>query len=134
MGRSRFFPIRKSRAAASADRWQRSPARPGTGSIPYFLPTARKRSASTPNTISTWCSPDTPTAAQIYRAFEAEAGKVQVTTHRLPRILGRVLLAVLALVCGLLFWLFVVLVQPAAVAPEAPAAQAVAAELPAEDN
>ena len=79
-------------------------------------------------------TPDTPSAAQVYRAFEAEAGKAQVATHRLPRILGRVVLVVMALVCGTLFWLFAVLSQPAAIAPEAPAAQAAAVESPAEDS
>lgn len=77
---------------------------------------------------------DTPSAAQIYRAFEAEAGKAQVTTRHLPRVLGRAALVVMALLCGALFWLFAVLVQPAAVAPEAPAAQSAAAEVPAEGS
>ena len=55
-----------------------------------------------------------PAASRVYRAFEAEASRSEAATHRLPRILGRVLLTAMALLCAALFWLFAVLVQPEA--------------------
>ena len=56
--------------------------------------------------------PGIPQIAQVYRAFEAEAGGAQVTGHRVSRVVGWVLLALMALVCAAAFWLFAVLVQP----------------------
>lgn len=56
--------------------------------------------------------PGVPQPGQVYRAFEAEVDGAQVTGHRVSRIAGRVLAAVLALACAAAFWLFAVLVQP----------------------
>lgn len=53
-----------------------------------------------------------PHPGQVYRAFEAEAGAVQVSGHRFTQILGGALLALMALLCAGAFWLFAVLVQP----------------------
>ena len=78
-------------------------------------------------------APDAPSAAQIYRAFEAEAGKAQVPNRRLPRALGKALMVLLALFCGALFWLFAVLVQPAVPEPDVPR-PAVTAEAPAPEG
>ena len=57
--------------------------------------------------------PGIPQPAQVYRAFEAEADGAQLTGHRFSRVAGRVLVALLALLCAAAFWLFAVLVQPA---------------------
>ena len=54
-----------------------------------------------------------PQVSQVYRAFEAEADGATVTGHRVSRVLGRVILALLALACAGAFWLFAVLVTPA---------------------
>ena len=56
--------------------------------------------------------PGVPQPGQVYRAFEAEADGAQVTGHRVSRIVGRALLALLALGCAAAFWLFAVLVRP----------------------
>ena len=56
--------------------------------------------------------PGIPQPSQVYRAFEAEADGAQVTGHRVSRVVGRVLMALLALACAAAFWLFAVLVQP----------------------
>lgn len=53
-----------------------------------------------------------PQISQVYRAFEAEADGAQVTGHRVSRIAGRVVVALIALACAAAFWLFAVLVQP----------------------
>jgi len=53
-----------------------------------------------------------PPIAQVYRAFEAEADGVQLPGHRASRVIGGVLLALMALLCAGAFWLFAVLVQP----------------------
>ena len=53
-----------------------------------------------------------PQISQVYRAFEAEADGASVTGHRVSRVAGRILLALLALACAAAFWLFAVLVQP----------------------
>ena len=53
-----------------------------------------------------------PQVSQVYRAFEAEADGTAVTGHRFSRVLGTVVLALLALACAGAFWLFAVLVQP----------------------
>ena len=53
-----------------------------------------------------------PPPAQVYRAFEAEADGVRVPSHRAGRIVGGLLMALTALLCAGVFWLFAVLVQP----------------------
>ncbi len=55
--------------------------------------------------------PGIPQPSQVYRAFEAEADGAHVTGHRVSRIVGRVLMALLAVTCAGLFWLFAVLIQ-----------------------
>ena len=57
-------------------------------------------------------SANVPQPAQVYRAFEAEADGARVSDHRAGRILGGVLLTLMALLCAGTFWLFAVLVQP----------------------
>ena len=57
-------------------------------------------------------SANVPQPAQVYRAFEAEADGARVSDHRAGRILGGVLLTLMALLCAGAFWLFAVLVQP----------------------
>ncbi len=64
-----------------------------------------------------------PTAAQVYRAFEAEAEGMQISGHRFSRGVGYALTVLVALICAAAFWLFAVIVQPPAVGnPAAPAA------------
>ena len=53
-----------------------------------------------------------PQPGQVYRAFEAEACAAPVPGHRVSRLLGGALLALMALLCAGAFWLFAVLVQP----------------------
>ncbi len=57
-------------------------------------------------------SPDAPRPGQIYRAFEAEAGVARSRGPRVWRVVGSLLLALMALLCSGAFWLFAVLVQP----------------------
>jgi len=57
-------------------------------------------------------SPDAPQPGQIYRAFEAEAGATSSRGPRMWRVVGSLLLAMMALMCAGAFWLFAVLVQP----------------------
>ena len=52
-----------------------------------------------------------PHPASVYRAFEAEASRLEVPEHRLSKIVFRTLVFLMALVCAVLFWLFAVLVQ-----------------------
>ena len=52
---------------------------------------------------------DLPHPAQVYRAFEAEAGGAQFTGHRATRAIGAVVSALLALLCAVAFWLYAVL-------------------------
>ena len=52
-----------------------------------------------------------PHPSTAYRAFEAEASGMQVSSHRVSRVVYRVLVLVMALVCAAMFWLFAVLVQ-----------------------
>ena len=56
--------------------------------------------------------PNVPQPGQVYRAFEAEAGAAQAPGFRAWRIVGGLLLALMALLCAGAFWLFTVLVQP----------------------
>lgn len=68
-----------------------------------------------------------PHPAAVYRAFEAEASRLEVPEHRLSRVVFRILMFLMALVCAVLFWLFAVLVQapdiePQSAAPERPGA------------
>ena len=60
-----------------------------------------------------------PHPAGVYRAFEAEAAGLQVSEHRVSRVVYRVLALLMSLVCAALFWLFAVLVQPPAIDPDA---------------
>ena len=57
--------------------------------------------------------PGIPQPSQVYRAFEAEADGAQVTGHRVSRVVGHALMALLAVACAGLFWLFAVLIQSA---------------------
>lgn len=72
-----------------------------------------------------------PSAARVYRAFEAEASRTEAVSHRLPQIVGRVLLVAMAACCAVLFWVFAVLVQPEVIEAPAAAPAAEATELPA---
>ena len=56
---------------------------------------------------------DMPSLGAIYRSFAAEAAETRRPSHLAARILRRVLFAVLIVVCGLVFWLAAVLLQPA---------------------
>ena len=60
-----------------------------------------------------------PHPSTVYRAFEAEASQLQVPSHRVSKVIYRVLVLVMALVCAGLFWLFAVLVQAPEITPEA---------------
>lgn len=53
-----------------------------------------------------------PQPKAIYRAFEAEASNFKPRTHRISRVIYRIAVLVMALICAALFWLFAVLVQP----------------------
>ena len=53
-----------------------------------------------------------PQPAQMFRAFEAEAGGAPASNRRVSRIVGGALLLLTALLCAGAFWLFAVLVQP----------------------
>ena len=53
-----------------------------------------------------------PHPGQVYRGFEAEASKLQISEHKVTRVVYRVVTLLLAMVCAVLFWLFAVLVQP----------------------
>ena len=55
---------------------------------------------------------DMPDAAAMYRAFEAEASETAVSTHRIARIVCRVLMLALAILCAILFWFFAVISAP----------------------
>ena len=60
-----------------------------------------------------------PLPGAVYRAFEAEASRLEVPEHRVSQVIDRVVVFLMALVCALLFWLFAVLVQPPGIeAPE----------------
>jgi len=53
-----------------------------------------------------------PDAQALYRAFEAEAASVPVKSHRFARIVGSIVMILLALVCAFIFWLYAVISQP----------------------
>ena len=67
-----------------------------------------------------------PHPAAVYRAFEAEASRLEVPEHKLSKVIFRILVFLMALICAVLFWLFAVLVQAPDIqqpaAPDAPAA------------
>ena len=52
-----------------------------------------------------------PHPAQVYRAFEAEAGGMEGTGRRASRVVGHIVMGLTALLCAGAFWLFAVLVQ-----------------------
>ena len=52
-----------------------------------------------------------PHPASVYRAFQAEVSGLQVSEHRVSKLIYRMLALVMALVCAGLFWLFAVLMQ-----------------------
>ena len=56
--------------------------------------------------------PNVPQPGQVYRAFEAEAGAARTPGFPVWRIVGGILLGLMALLCAGAFWLFAVLVQP----------------------
>ena len=62
--------------------------------------------------LLTQSGPGVPQPGQVYRAFEAEADGAQITGHRVSRVVGRVLMGLLALACAAAFWLFAVLARP----------------------
>lgn len=55
---------------------------------------------------------DMPSLGVIYRSFEAEALEVRRPKRLAGRIVKRFMLALLAVLCALLFWLAAVLIQP----------------------
>ena len=55
-----------------------------------------------------------PDAGAVYRSLEAELMEAGGSTHRVSRVLGRVLAIAVALLLAALFWLFMVLLQPSA--------------------
>ena len=54
-------------------------------------------------------APDMPSKERVYRDFEAEAMSLARGVPRVSRILGRLLIALMALTCAAMFWLFAVL-------------------------
>ena len=54
-----------------------------------------------------------PSLSAIYRSFESEATETRRPSHLASRILHRVLCIVLIALCGVVFWLAAVLMQPA---------------------
>ena len=52
-----------------------------------------------------------PRPSTVYRAFEAEASGLRGHEHRVSRLVYRLVVLALTLVCAALFWLFAVLVQ-----------------------
>ncbi|MBR6767628.1 MAG: hypothetical protein IKM02_06735 [Clostridia bacterium] len=80
-------------------------------------------------------SSEAPDNAALYRAFEAEAADAPVNSHYAARIIGRIALIVLAILCAFIFWLYAVISQPVCMEnPESPAAAvhtAVDPEIPA---
>ena len=55
---------------------------------------------------------DMPSPGLIYRSFEAETAQARRPRHLAGRIVKRVMAALLAVLCALLFWLAAVLIQP----------------------
>lgn len=66
---------------------------------------------------------DVPAAETLYRAFEAEAAEMPVNTHRVSRIVGRILFFILAIFCALIFWLYAVVSQPSVLQSNPPATE-----------
>lgn len=60
-------------------------------------------------------SEDMPSLGAVYRAFEAEAMESRRPRHLASRLVKRLLMVLLALLCALLFWLTAVLIKPSAV-------------------
>lgn len=58
-----------------------------------------------------------PHPAAVYRAFEAEASRLERPEHKVSRVVFRVVVFLMALVCALLFWLFAILVQSPSIEP-----------------
>ena len=79
--------------------------------VPLFTRTARRQLSSRAGV---------PHPSGVYRAFEAEASQQPVREHRVTRIVYRVLVIIMALICAVLFWLFAVLVQPPAMEDQMP--------------
>ena len=64
---------------------------------------------------------DMPSLGAVYRSFAAEAAETRRPSHAAARIVRRILFAVLIVICGAVFWLTAVLIQPTPV--ETPQAQ-----------
>ena len=62
-----------------------------------------------------------PDAGAVYRSMEAELMESGAPTHRVSRIVGRVLAIAVALFLAALFWLLMVLMQPPRMEDPAPA-------------
>lgn len=76
-----------------------------------------------------------PDAGAVYRSLEAELMEAGGSTHRVSRVLGRVLAIAVALLLAALFWLFMVLLQPPRLEEPAavPTVAATPSAAPAED-
>ena len=72
-----------------------------------------------------------PDAGAVLRSLEAELVESGAPTHRISRVVGRVLTIVIALFLAALFWLLMVLLQPPRLEEPAPA-PTVAATAPAD--
>lgn len=53
-----------------------------------------------------------PSLGALYRSFEADAAETRRPKHLVSKIIGRIMLALLAVVCALMFWLAAALIQP----------------------
>lgn len=53
-----------------------------------------------------------PSLGSIYRSFEAEAAENHRPSHWASKIVKKIILCVLAILCALIFWLAAVLIQP----------------------
>ncbi len=74
---------------------------------------------------------DVPDAATLYRAFEAEAASAPVNSHRISRLIGKLFILILALLCAFIIWLYAVLAQPAVLeSPDSPPASVAMIEAP----
>lgn len=63
-----------------------------------------------------------PHPASVYRAFEAEASRLEVPEHKLSKVILRIVVFLMALVCAVLFWVFAVLVQSPSIEKQSDAA------------